>query len=406
MRVPRPSRVRTRLTLLFGLLFTVSGAILLTITYLLVAKSPRSAFTTHVNAPGTLLPGSPDLDPGQLLPPEQVDVVGQQMAEQAARQHDAELQNLLVHSLTALAIMVAVSLVLGWLLAGRILRPLRTMTTSIQQISAHNVHDRLAATGPRDEMRDLSDTVDGLLERLETALDAHKRFVANAAHELRTPLTLEHALIEETLTDSTATVESFRSTFERLLSIRRQQARMLESLLTLASSERGLDRHEPVELSLIARQAAATYRPAAQRRDVRLESEIGLAWGTGDPALVERLVANLLDNAIAYNVPGGWVRVSTGSEQGHAVLTVANSGRAIPPEQVDRLFEPFQRLDRTRGREGHHGLGLSIVRAIALAHHAELEAQARVDGGLVVRVVFPVPVAASTKPHAEPALAR
>jgi signal transduction histidine kinase len=363
--------VRTRLTLLYSGLFVLCGAALLTITYLLVSNTKRDLVIRNFNGQG-----------GPVPPADVIDSLAQRARAEAERQHQETLQALLTYSGVALAIMAVLALALGWLMAGRILRPLRTMIISIQRISARNVHDRLAATGPRDELRDLSDTVDGLLQRLETALDAHKRFVANAAHELRTPLTLEHALIEETLTDRTATLPQYRSLCERLLELRRQQAAMLESLLTLASSERGLSQREHVDLSEIAGRLVAL--PAG----VRLNARIDPAWTTGDPALVERLVANLLDNAIAYNVPGGSVEVRTGVRDGRAVLTVVNTGDPIPPDRVAGLFEPFQRLDRTVGRAGHHGLGLSIVRAIAVAHDADITAAPGPDGGLRVEVTF------------------
>jgi signal transduction histidine kinase len=379
MRVP--SRVRARLTLLYSGLFAISGAALLTITYLLLAHTKRNVVLRNM----TDFSGSATPRP---LPSATLDDIAERARVEAERQHQETLHALLTYSGVALAITTVLALVLGWLMAGRILHPLRTMIATIQRISARNVHDRLAATGPRDELRDLSDTVDGLLQRLETALDAHKRFVANAAHELRTPLTLEHALIEETLTDRTATLPQYRALVERLLELRQQQAEMLESLLTLAGSERELAQREHVDLSEIADRTVTAYRMAAIHEGVRLDARIDPAWATGDPALVERLVANLVDNAIGYNVPGGSVEVVTGVRDGHAVLTVTNTGQPIPPERIDDLFEPFQRLDRTAGRAGHHGLGLSIVRAIVAAHDAALEATPGPAGGLRVEVTF------------------
>jgi signal transduction histidine kinase len=346
--------VRTRLTLLYSGLFVLCGAALLTITYLLVSNTRRDLVFRSFDAAGEPLPQ-----------PTGFDDFAEHARAEAERQHQATVHSLLVYSGVALAIMAVLALVLGWLMAGRILRPLRTMITSIQRISARNVHDRLAATGPQDELKDLSDTVDGLLQRLETALDAHKRFVANAAHELRTPLTLEHALIEETLTDRSVTPAQYRSLCERLLELRQQQAAMLESLLTLAGSERGLSQREHVDLSAITERTVTTYQAAALHEGVHLEARIASAWTTGDPALVERLVINLVDNAIGYNVPGGRIEVSTGVRDGSAVLVVANTGVPIPLDRVDALFEPFQRLDRTAGRAGHHGLGLSIDRSPA-----------------------------------------
>ncbi|MEO3749539.1 ATP-binding protein [Streptomyces sp. B6B3] len=385
----RPSRVRMRLSLLYAGAFTGTGAVLLAILYLLVSHSPKTQFSRFQRSDGNrLIQGSLSGNPSPELSP----LVTADMQAAAEHQHDLEMEHLLVQSAIALCIMVLISFVLGWLVANRILRPLRVMTSTIQRISARNLHERLAAPGPRDEMVDLSDTVDGLLERLETALATHKRFVANAAHELRTPLTLEHALIEETLIDRTADVASFRAASERVLEICRQQERLLESLLTLTTGERGLDRREPVDLAEIAEDALDIAESDFLRRDVRRESTILPAVTVGDRALVERLVTNLVENALTYNVPDGFVEVRTGTEDGRAVITVSNSGHQVPDDQVSQLFEPFHRLDRRAGRGWNHGLGLSIVRAIASAHGAALAAEARPGGGLAVRVAFPVPV--------------
>ncbi|MBW5422433.1 HAMP domain-containing protein [Streptomyces sp. BG9H] len=382
-----PKRVRMRLTLLYGSLFVVSGAVLLTITYLLVSRS-NGVFVFSREKSG------PPTDDGVHMYTESgassaLKGIAEARRQQAMRQHEMEMNRLLIESGVALAIMSVIAIGLGWFVAGRVLRPLRTMTSTIQRISAHNVHERLAAEGPADELKDLAETVDGLLGRLEGALDSHKRFVANAAHELRTPLTVEHALLEEALIDRDATVESFRSNFERLLLLSEQQARLLESLLTLSSSERGLDQRQPLELAALAEKAVLGCREQAERRGLRVDPVTEPAGTWGDSALVERLLANLLDNAIGYNVPDGWVRLVTRVEGEHAVVRVANSGNLIPPDRVGRLFEPFQRLDRTAG-DGHHGLGLSIVRSIATAHGATLDAHARPEGGLVVEVAFPL----------------
>jgi signal transduction histidine kinase len=384
-----PRTVRLRLTLLYGGLFVASGAVLLTITYLLFRHSMgRTLLVNYQNFRPETSNGDGGIFTGMQIP-EQMQGFAQQARDQAARDRATQLHELLVQSGIALAIMVVVSIVLGWLVAGRVLRPLRTMTATVQQISARNVHERLAIEGPRDELKALADTVDGLLGRLETALGAHKRFVANAAHELRTPLTLEHALLEETLTDRDATLESFRSTSERLLAISKQQGRLLEALLTLATSERGLDHRVPFDLSVLTDQVLLTSRPKIDRLGLRIETRTASAPTSGDPALVERLVINLLDNAVCYNGAGGWVEVTTATKAERAVISVVNTGPVIPPSQVDRLFEPFQRLDRTAQDDGHHGLGLSIIRAIATAHDATLTAHARPDGGLAVEVGFP-----------------
>ncbi|MGE6738454.1 sensor histidine kinase, partial [Streptomyces sp. NPDC059900] len=320
--------------------------------------------------------------------PASADQLTKGLRQQAARTHEEMMSRLLFESAIALGVTAVIAIWLGWVVAGRVLRPLRSMTTAIQQITARNVHERLAVDGPRDELKDLADTVDGLLGRLETALDSHKRFVANAAHELRTPLTLEHALLEESLIDGAPTLESFRSNFERLLAISKQQGRLLESLLFLATSERGLEQPEPLELAPLADEVVRTFRPAAERRGLRLVADVEPAALHGDPALVERLLANLLDNAIDYNCPEGQVEITIGTRSGRAFVEVANTGPQVPADQVDRLFHPFQRM-RRNADDGHHGLGLSIVRSIATAHDAELTAQGRPDGGLVVQVAFP-----------------
>jgi signal transduction histidine kinase len=383
-------RVRLRLTLLYGVLFLLSGAVLLTITYLLVAHSGTNV---AMSAHSTSSSGGQSISiflgrnvPADVRLPEAERRVAEAIQKQAGRQQAGIMHQLLVQSCVALAIMSVLSAALGWLVAGRVLRPLQTMTTSIRQISARNVHERLAVTGPRDELKNLADTVDGLLGRLEAALDSHKRFVANAAHELRTPLTLEHALLEEAVIDPDATADSFRAQFEQLMVVSEQQARLLESLLVLATSERGLDRRESVDLSGLTGDVLRAAEP--RREDLTVTAEVRAAPVTGDPALVERLVANLVDNAMSYNVPYGRVEVATGTTEGaRSFLSVTNTGPPVPPEMVDRLLSPFQRLDRTA--DGHHGLGLSIVQAIAAAHSADLTVRARPGGGLVIRVHFP-----------------
>ncbi|MEU4217365.1 ATP-binding protein [Actinoplanes sp. NPDC026623] len=386
-------RVRLRLTVLYGGLFLLSGAVLLTITYLLVAHggpnivmSTRSQSTSGGQSISTYVLGS--LPEGARLP-EAEQRIARALQAQAVQQQAQIMHKLLVRSGVALAVMSVVSVALGWLMAGRVLRPLQTMTGTIRLISARNVHERLAVTGPRDELKDLADTVDGLLGRLEAALDSHKRFVANAAHELRTPLTLEHALLEEAVLDPDATADSFRAQFEQLMVVSEQQARLLESLLVLATSERGPDRLESVDLSGLAGDVLRAARPRARERDLAVTADVSPASVTGDPALVERLVANLVDNAMSYNVPGGQVEVATGAQGARCFLSVTNTGPPVPPEMVDLLLNPFQRLHRSAADDGHHGLGLSIVQSIAVAHSAELIVRARPEGGLVIRVLFP-----------------
>ena len=359
-------RLRWRLTLLYCVMSVLSGALLLVIMSSLARRLPDAKFPSGPLAP----------DPFGDPPPRGTIVVPTQAAD-----IDLALPTL------ALAILAVISLVLGWLIAGRMLRPVRTMTDRLQQISERNVHERLSVTGPRDELKNLADTVDGLLGRLEAALAAHKRFVANAAHELRTPLTVEHALLEEPLIDPDADVASFRANFERLLAINDQRARLLESLLTLSGSEYGRDLSEPVDLVEVVERALHDRRPELTRRGLTVATSLRPTCVVGDPALLERLVANLCDNAIHYNVPNGHIEVRLRDRVDTAMLRISNSGPPVPQAQVDRLFEPFQRLHRTAD-DGHHGLGLSIVRAIAAAHGGTISAEPRPDGGLLVEVTF------------------
>jgi signal transduction histidine kinase len=301
------------------------------------------------------------------------------------QQHVADVNRLLSASLVVLALTAVAASVVGWLLAGRVLRPLAQMTATARNISAHNLSERLAIEGPDDEVKRLGDTLDDLLARLETSFEAQRRFVANASHELRTPLTVDRTLLQVALADPNASVAQLRAICEELLASGREQERTLEALLTLASSERGLDQHEPFDLALIAGRLADAAGAAT------VSTSLAPAPTSGDPALVERLIANLLDNALRHNDERGLVEVSTGSEAGEAFITVSNTGPVLTAASLSRLFEPFQRAgERPVGPGGsHHGLGLSIVRAIASAHDARVETRAREEGGLIVTVRFP-----------------
>lgn len=371
-RLPQRT-VRLRLTLLYGGLFFAAGAGLLTITYLLVRYSSGVLFehtrngTTIVTVP---LPSLAELN--------RLDSIG-------ARQREADLHHLLIYSSLALAIMAAIALALGWLIAGHVLRPLRSITDTTRRISSHNLHRRLALPGPADELKNLADTIDGLLDRLEAAFTAQRNFVANASHELRTPLTYDRTLLEITLADPHATAATLRDACEEMLTSHLHQERLIDALLTLASSERGLDTHESFDLADITGTIVST-RQTKIHVDVRLNP----APTVGDPRLVERLVANLVDNATTHNTTDGWVEISTGTRAGRAYLAIANSGPVIPAEQIDRLLQPFQRLDaaRTSHPDGH-GLGLSIVAAIVAAHQASLTARPNPSGGLDIDVSFP-----------------
>ncbi|MFI6458010.1 sensor histidine kinase [Streptosporangium amethystogenes] len=371
-------RLRLRLTLLYCLVSVVSSAVLLVIMYALASSLIPGLVWRRDRPPAPLLPSPGPPSPG----PPRAGLGGT-----APYVQDFSAAMLVLPGI-ALAIMAVFSLLLGWLIAGRMLRPVLTMTERLHRISERNVHERLSLPGRRNELKDLADTVDGLLGRLETALDTNKRFVANAAHELRTPLTVERALLEEPLIDPEAGLESFRANFERLLAITDQRAQLLESLLTLSGSEAAHSRDEPVDLTGLIERTLQDRAPDVKRRGLRVRSALQPVRIPGDQVLLARLLANLCDNAIHYNVPGGTVEIGVRREAGRVVLSVANTGQVIPPDQVDRLFEPFQRLHRIAD-DGHHGLGLSIVRAIVRAHRADLTAVARPDGGLAVDIAFP-----------------
>ncbi|MFD6988219.1 sensor histidine kinase [Streptomyces sp. NPDC059943] len=358
----------------------MSGAALLAITYFLVANGSKPRLFLIGSGPEGGLPMDGE-------------AMRQAMRKHADRQREATLHQLLVQSGVALALMSAVSVALGWLTAGRVLRPVRTMTEKARRISERNLHERLAVTGPADELKDLGDTFDSLLARLDSAFDAQKRFVANASHELRTPLTLQRALIEVALSNPAADARSLRAVCERVLAAGEQQERLIEALLTLARGQRGLERRRPTDLAPVVAEALRIANPE-EAEGVRIERSLAPAWTSGDPRLVERLVTNLVDNALRHNVDAGtgatgWVRVSTGTQGGRPVLRVVNSGPTIPPDRVETLFQPFKRHESRPGGPDGLGLGLSIVAAVATAHGAEVTAVPGPEGGLDIALAFP-----------------
>jgi signal transduction histidine kinase len=301
-----------------------------------------------------------------------------------------DMRQLLISCAIALAVIAVAAAGIGWLIAGRVLRPLSTITAAARRISASSLHERLALHGPDDELKELADTLDNLFERLEVAFDAQRRFAANASHELRTPLTRERTLLQVTLADPASTTDTWQAVSRELLASNAEQEYLIEALLTLASSEGGACESEPLDLGGIVSEALAAACPAISRLGLHVQTDIQPASLDGDPLLVQQLVTNLIDNAVRHNIPGGDVQVAARTSIGRAVLSIANSGQVIPAAEVDRLFQPFQRLGpRPARRDGHgHGLGLSIVRAIATAHGATIEARALSGGGLVVDVTF------------------
>jgi signal transduction histidine kinase len=384
---------RLRLTALHGGLFLACGAILLAVSYVLVEQAIAPG--GHINEGSlppsaiTVSPGTGALSKGQ-LPDGQLPDLSSLEVTLAKEIAASDLRQVLIDAPIALAIVTVVALALGWLVAGRVLRPLTMITAGARRISASNLNQRLALHGPDDELKALGDTLDELFARLEAAFDAQRHFVANASHELRTPLTRERAMLQVALDDPDTTAETWRDVAGEVLASNAEQESLIEALLALASSQGGLGDRELVDLAAVTGEALFAARPEAVRQGLSVDAVTGPAPLLGDKLLAERLVANLVGNAVRHNVAGGQVEISTATRDGRAVLTVANTGPAIPPEAVGRLFQPFLRLDGRRvHHDSGHGLGLSIVRAIAAAHRAEITARARRGGGLSIEVTFP-----------------
>jgi signal transduction histidine kinase len=299
------------------------------------------------------------------------------------------LPEVLAYSAIALAVLAVLSVALGWLVADRALRPLRVITSAARAVSASSLDERLNVAGAYEEFRELGDTLNGLFARLEAAFESQRHFVANASHELRTPLAAERTVLQVALADPAASAESLRAACQQVLQLGEQQERLINALLTLATGQSGLRHREPFDLAEVTSRVVAGRRPDADRRGVRVAAGLGPAVVAGDPALAESLVANLLDNAVRYNVPDGHVQVSTGTHSSRPWLSVSNTGPVVPPDEIGRLLEPFQQLDGERtGHDGGHGLGMAIVAAVASAHAADLAVSARPEGGLDVTVTF------------------
>jgi signal transduction histidine kinase len=409
---PRRRTVRLRLTALYGGLFLASGAALLAVTYGLVVGAVHRppAVVEHTvtvaPGPGTRPAPAPTTSRGPLpVPAGPDDSLRRDVQRTVDRQKSDLLHTLLVQSGIALGLMSLVSVLLGWIVAGRILRPLRTITATARDISATSLNRRLALDGPRDELRELGETFDALLARLDRSFQAQRQFVSHASHELRTPLARQRVLGQVALADPEATVESLRAAHERILAAGDQQERLIEALLTLARGHAGIEVRRPFDLARLVEEAVDGRGAAAHERRVALRLSPGAAVAHGHRALAERLVANLLDNAIRHNVPGGRAEITTATRAGRAVLTVANTGPVVPADAVERILLPFQRVDPARrargsGTDPSHGLGLglSIVAAVASAHDATLTLAAPPGGGLAVTVAFP----AAPRPAAQP----
>jgi signal transduction histidine kinase len=385
-RMTRPT-IRLRLTVLYGLLFLITGAVLLTIGYLLVRHnlSARPDFRRELRRLGIAVPSQPPffqhrLGFGPGSPESRVaNAVRNQLSSQA-------LHRLVLEYAAALGVMSVVSAVAGWLMAGRALRPLRRITATARGVSGENLRERIALAGPEDELKELADTFDGMLARLDQAFASQRHFVANASHELRTPLAIMRAEVDVALADPDASLDELRQMGAAIRESLDRCERLLESLLMLARSEAPAGHAEPVDLSALAGDCLTDLRARAEEAGVALRDDLEPARVAGEPALLERMIANLLENAIRYNEPGGFVQVSTHRSDGNVSLSVVNTGRRIEPQKAAALVEPFRRLDR---EGGGFGLGLSIVRTVAEAHGGQVTIQARPAGGLAVAVWLP-----------------
>lgn len=383
--VPVTSSLRRRLALWSGVVFLAVGVVAVAVA----ALAARSSMSVPVGS----LPGQ-----GPVVP---------------APGTVADVRPLVVGSLVAVAALLVAGPLLGWLVAGRLLRPVRTLTEAAQQISATDLHRRLEVGAADHELARLARTLNDLFARLDAAFGAQRRFVANAAHELRTPLAAERTLLQVVLADPEADVEQLREAVQEALALGRRQEHLLDALLTLARGERGTDVTEPVDLAELAGGAVAERAAAAAARGLLVSTELTPAGVVGDRVLLESLVGNLVENAVRHAIPGGsvWVRTGTGTtvpglaetdptrtrgavaEDRCALLFVENDGPVIPPQEVGRLLEPFQRLgrDRVPHSAGGSGLGLAVARAVVNAHAGTLTARARTEGGLAVTVTLPLP---------------
>ena len=397
--VPRPRlprrTVRLRLTLIYSGLFLLSGVVLLATTYLLVRHALGTGLFAQGPNGGAIFGPSSGIGRqvlhGSGLTSQKLHQQAAQLHAQAIRQNDTELHELVVNSAVALGAMFVVSLVLGWVVAGRILRPLRTITKAAQRISATNLDDRLSLGGPDDELKELGATFDELLERLEAAFQSQRAFVANASHELRSPIARQRTVGQVALRDPNANAPSLRAVIERILDAGRQQERLIDALLTLSRGQAGLERRETLDLAMIVQHVVRSCELGAEVHAVALEARLSPAPMAGDPRLVERLVTNLIDNALRYNVDHGRIDIETAAEgDGTVVLSVTNTGPVVPEEAVDRLRQPFQRMGPERTNEGTGvGLGLSIVDAITIAHRGTMTIRPLTGGGLEVNVRLP-----------------
>ncbi|MFJ1968911.1 sensor histidine kinase [Streptomyces sp. NPDC087903] len=387
----RPT-IRIRLTLLYGGMFLIAGILLLSIIYLLAAQALRTGNEplykivdfSRLKVTSSDCPGIAD---GDLTLPVFNDAVSQCIDHQ--RQH--ALDNLLSRSLLALLGLAIIAFAFGYAMAGRVLSPLGRITRTARAVAGSDLSRRIELDGPDDELKELADTFDDMLERLQRAFTAQQRFVGNASHELRTPLAINRTLLEVHLSDPGAPME-LQQLGKTLLATNERSEQLVEGLLLLARSDNQIVERKPVDLAEVAEQAVDQVHAEAVAKGVEIRGEQKSAVVQGNGVLLERIALNLVQNAVRYNVPdNGWVEVHTEIQHGQAVLLVSNTGPVVPAYEIDNLFEPFRRLRTERtGSDKGVGLGLSIVRSVARAHGGHISAQPREGGGLVMRVTLPV----------------
>jgi signal transduction histidine kinase len=384
MAAPSPT-VRLRLTVTYGLVFLVTGAVLLTIGYELVRHniSSHDQFRAELQKLGLPPPPGNDAFFGHPFPFAPGSAAARVADAVRAQLLSDSLHRLLVEYVIALGVMTMIAVGTGWLLAGRALRPLREITATARRVSGQNLGERIALTGPADELKELADTFDRMLARLDSTFASQRHFVANASHELRTPLAIMRTEVDVALADPDASAPELRSMGEAVRETVDRCEGLIESLLVLARSEAAAGREEPVDLAALAADCITDLTAAAEDAGVSVRAKLQPAWTSGHPGLLERMTANLIDNGIRHNERGGRLEVSTRVEDGRVQLVVANGGAVIDPEDARALTEPFRRLHRSFGG---FGLGLSIVRSVAEAQHGSIELSAPLEGGLVVAI--------------------